>query len=103
MAFGIGTNSQFANAGAVKGEQREIACECWFTSTGKITPLMLKIQDEEGEYQVIKPILVHAQEKKLYAGTPSVEFDCSVQLQGKERRVWLIFFVNENRWVMNFR
>ena len=48
MAFGIGTNTQKADAGAVKGNQREIACDCWFTTTGKIIPRMLKIQDEDG-------------------------------------------------------
>ena len=53
MAFGIGMHSRRADAGSVRGIQREIACECWFTSTGKATPLMLKIQDEEGEIQTI--------------------------------------------------
>lgn len=47
MAFGIGTNTQEADAGQVQGTQREIACECWFTSTGKIIPRMLKIKDED--------------------------------------------------------
>lgn len=103
MAFGIGINSQYANAGAVRGKQREIACECWFTSTGKVTPLMLKLQDEEGVCHVVKPILVHSQEKKLYAGTPSIEFDCSIWLKDQQQRVYLIFYINENRWVLNMR
>ena len=47
MAFGIGTNAGNTNAGTVKGTQKEIACECWFTSTGKMIPLMLKVKDEE--------------------------------------------------------
>ena len=46
MAFGIGTNAGNTNAGTVKGTQKEIACECWFTSTGKMIPLMLKVKDE---------------------------------------------------------
>ena len=29
MAFGIGTNSQAADAGMVRGKQKEVACECW--------------------------------------------------------------------------
>ena len=32
MAFGIGTNTNRADAGPVKGKQREIACLCWFKS-----------------------------------------------------------------------
>ena len=50
MAFGIGTNPPQADAGNVRGTQRRIACECWFTSTGRIMPLMLKIQDEPDPY-----------------------------------------------------
>ena len=52
MAFGIGTNAGNTNAGTVKGTQKEIACECWFTSTGKMIPLMLKVKDEDGEIRV---------------------------------------------------
>ena len=74
MAFGIGTNSLPTDAGMVKGKQKEVACECWFTSTGKITPLMLKVKDEDGEIRVIKEITVHSQETKRYAGSPSIEF-----------------------------
>ena len=47
MAFGIGTNTQDADAGEVRGEQREVACECWFTSKGRIIPRMLKVQEED--------------------------------------------------------
>lgn len=103
MAFGIGVNCQKTNAGPVRGKQQKIACECWFTSSGKITPLMIKLEDEEGGYQVIHSIIVHSQEKKIYAGTPSIEFDCTISLQGTNRRVWLIYYQDENRWVMNFR
>ena len=36
MAFGIGTNTQKADAGPIKGKQREIGCYCWFTNKGKM-------------------------------------------------------------------
>ena len=42
MAFGVGLHPPRADAGSVRGMQKEIACECWFTSTGKVMPLMLK-------------------------------------------------------------
>ena len=101
MAFGIGMNSRGADAGGVRGIQREIACECWFTSTGKATPLMLKIQDEE--IQTIREIIVHSQEKKTYAGVPSIEYDCTLALHGRGIRAWLIYYQAESRWVINFR
>ncbi len=45
MAFGIGTNSSGTDAGSVRGTQKRIGCQCWFTSTGKVMPLMLKLQE----------------------------------------------------------
>lgn len=103
MAFGIGTNTQEADAGAVGGIQREIACECWFTSTGKMIPLMLKIRDEDGEILVIKKIEVHYQEKKKYAGIPSIEFDCTLTVLEQAIRAKLIYYQTESRWVLNLR
>lgn len=103
MAFGIGTNSQAANVQIVKGEQKKVACECWFTSTGKVIPLMIKIQDENGEIQVIREITVHSQEKKIYAGIPSIEYDCTLIINRKSVKVWLIYYQTKNRWVLNFR
>lgn len=103
MAFGIGTNIGSADAGTVKGIQKEVACQCWFTKSGKITPLMLKVQDEDGEIRVIHQIEVHSQEKKLYAGIPSIEFDCTLTILEQAIRVKLIYYQTENRWVLNFR
>lgn len=103
MAFGIGTNTQVADAGQVQGTQREIACECWFTSTGKIIPLMLKIKDEDGEMVVVNKIEVHYQEQKKYAGIPSIEFDCTLTVLEKAIRAKLIYYQTESRWVLNLR
>ena len=82
MAFGIGINMQKADAGVVKGIQKEVACECWFTSSGKLMPLMIKVQDEGGEVRTIRQIRVHSQEKKMYAGIPAIEFDCTLTVSG---------------------
>ena len=103
MAFGIGTNTFGADAGSVRGTQKEIACECWFTSTGKVTLLMLKIQDENGEIQTVREITVHPQGKKRYAGVPSIEYDYTLVLNGQNVRVRLIYYQSESRWVINFR
>lgn len=103
MAFGIGINTSYAEAGAVKGTQKEVACQCWFTKSGTITPLMLKVQDEAGEIQVIHQIEVHSREKKMYAGVPSIEFDCTLGILGQAVRAKLIFYQTENRWILNFR
>ena len=80
MAFGIGTNTQKADPGFIKGKQREIACQCWFTSKGRVTPLMLKIEDEDGEIRTVRQIHVLSQEEKKYAGVRSLEFDCIITI-----------------------
>ncbi|MCI8950990.1 MAG: hypothetical protein HFG49_13305 [Lachnospiraceae bacterium] len=103
MAFGIGTNSQKPTGNSIRGIQKKIACECWFTSTGKITPLMLKVEDEDGLIQTIRQIKVHSQETKLYAGIPSVEYDCTLFMENRKIRGWLIYYQTENRWILNFR
>lgn len=103
MAFGIETTTGKADAGSVRGTQQEIACQCWCTSTGKITPLMVKLKDEEGQIQVIRDITVHTQEKKRYAGIPSTEYDCTLVVNDRSIRAWLIFYQTQGRWVLNFR
>lgn len=103
MVFGVDANSRKADRGYVRGIQKKIACECWFTSTGKIMPLMVKLQDEEGEIQTIREIMVHSQEKKQYAGVPSIEYDCTLVIADKRVRVWLIYYQTESQWVLNFR
>ena len=104
MAFGIGIHSpQPDRGGCIRGIQKKVACECWFTSTGRVMPLMLKIQDEEGEIQTIREITVHSQEKKRYAGVPSIEYDCTLVIHGEKLRARLIYYQSENRWVLNVR
>ena len=103
MAFGTGTNTQMADAGFIKGKQREIACQCWFTSKGKVTPLMLKIEDEDGEIRTVRRIQVLSQEEKKYAGARSMEFDCIITILEQQIDVQLIYYKEENRWVLVYR
>ena len=103
MAFGIGTNTQKADSGFIKGKQREIACHCWFSSKGKVIPLMLKIEDEDGEIRTIRQIEVLSQEEKRYAGVRSLEFDCIITIMEQKIGVQLIYYKEENRWVLAYR
>ena len=103
MAFGIGTNTNRADAGPVKGKQREIACLCWFTNHGKMTPTMLKVQDEDGEIRTVRQIQVLDQEEKMYAGIMSMEFDCVITILEQQIGVRLIYYKEENRWVLVYR
>ena len=103
MAFGRGTNTQKADVGPVKGRQREIGCQCWFSSKGKVIPLMLKVQDEDGEIRTIRQIQVLSQEEKLYAGIASLEFDCIITILGQQINTHLIYYKEENKWVLVYQ
>ena len=103
MAFGIGTNTQKADSGYIRGKQKEIACQCWFTSKGKVTPLMLKIQDEDGEIRTVRQIHVLSQEEKMYAGIASLEFDCIITILEQQINIQLIYYKEESRWVLVYR
>ena len=102
MAFGIGTNTKKPDAGALKGEQREIACECWFTCPGKTTPIMIKAEDEDGEIRTIRQIQVHSQERKNYACIPSEEYDCTIAILGQKLPVKIVHYLTESKWVIYF-
>ena len=103
MAFEMGTNTQKADAGFIKGRQKEIACQCWFTSKGKVTPLMLKVQDEDGEIRTVHQIQVLSREEKTYAGMRSLEFDCVITILEQQIGVQLIYYKEENKWVLIYR
>lgn len=100
MAFGIGTNCQAGIAGALAGTLREIACECWYTASGKGIPVMIKVKDDEEIIHTIRGIRVRYSEKKNYAGVPSIEYVCEIEYLGWRRDVKLIFLVSENKWVL---
>ncbi len=102
MAFGIGIHSQQPDRGTcVRRTQKKVACECWFTSTGAVMPLMLKVEDENGQIRTIREIKIHSHEKKIYAGIPSIEYDCTLFVEDREIRVWLIYYQTESRWVLS--
>lgn len=102
MAFGMGIPPRQSDGERkIRGTQKRVACECWFTSTGRMIPLMLKIEDGEGQIRTIREIKVHSQEKKMYAGVPFIEYDCTLFVWDREIRVWLIYYQTENRWVLS--
>ena len=47
--FGIGMNNERPEAGNLKGERKEIACSCYFSCSGKTFPIMIRVEDEDGE------------------------------------------------------
>ena len=100
MAFVIQEDLQKSDTGFVRREEMEIACQCWFTSRGKMQPLMFKYQDEHGEVHMIKDITVHSSEDKNFMGTAQEVFHVSINCQGIEIKTQLIFYKKDCRWTM---
>jgi hypothetical protein len=98
--FGIGINNNAPDEGNIKGTRIEIACACWFTSKGMTTPFMIKYMDENGEIQSIRNIRVNYMESKNYSGLSSLEYDCTIINQDIIMYMKLIYFKEDNKWVM---
>ena len=46
---------------------------------------------------------IHSQERKNYAGIPSIVFDCTIVILGRQLAAKLIYYMSEGRWVLNFK
>lgn len=102
MPFGIGTNTQEADEGELRGTFREVAVACWFTSTGRAMPIMLKFQDEEGMIRRLENLRVCSSCKKRYAGIPILEYACTTLVEGREYPFLLQFYPEKCEWRIFF-
>ena len=99
MAFGIGINTDKASFDAVRGRQVAVACECWFNSRGQVLPRLFKYE-EDGEVHTIRNLHVSYSEQKNFDGVSSIEYHCEICCREETRRIKLIFFKEDCRWVM---
>lgn len=100
MAFRLGDVADHTESGKIKGIQREIACDCWFTSKGKTMPRIIKIMDEEGMVHTIHEIEVLFSEEKTYSGIQTVEHVCKICLGGRMETVKLIYTKENCKWII---
>lgn len=98
--FGIGTNTQTPDCGSLKKRFMEIACDCYFTASGRPIIRYFKYRDEEGVIQTVHDIRTVFQEEKNYAGCPSRECSCQAVIDGIQEEFKLIFFKDQCRWVL---
>lgn len=103
MPFGIGTNTQEADEGELKGSFREVAVACWFTSTGRTMPILLKFQDEEGVVHQLENLRVSSSCRKRYAGISIMEYACKTMVNGQEYPFLLQFYPEKCEWRIYFR
>lgn len=88
------------DAGALRGIQREIACECWFTSQGKSIPKMIKIMDDSGQIYTVRNVRVLMSEEKNYSGIPRVEHLCQIEWKQRREVVKLVFTKENCKWTL---
>jgi len=100
MAFHLGDIAERLDSGSLRGIQREVACECWFTSRGKTIPRRIRIMDEDGVQHLISEIRLLATEEKTYAGIRTVEHLCRIGLGGRQTLVKLVFTKESCRWTL---
>ena len=100
MGFRLGDIMEHKDAGAFIGVQREIACDCWFTSKGKTKPRMIKVLDEEGIVHTIDHIEVLYSEDKNYSGVATVEHVCRIYAGDQSEVVKLVFRKENCTWNM---
>ena len=101
MAFGIGINAQQPGTKKPAGSYTDVACECWFTSGGRVMPLMLKVKTEDGTVKIIRKINVISSEVKNFCGIPAVEYICEPELEERIlKNARLIFYPSDCRWTL---
>lgn len=82
------------------GKKIKIACQCWFTTSGEMTPLMFKYEDENGEIKTIRKVFILRKEKLFSGCSPITDFFCKINLNGMSREVTLSFCHSASTWEM---
>lgn len=100
MGFQLGDIAERTEQGILRGIQREIACECWFTSKGRSIPKIIKVMDEEGMLHTIREIQLLTSEEKTYSGIQTIEHLCRIKLGGRIETVKLVFTKENCKWAL---
>ena len=78
--------------------QREVAVDCWFTSTGRMMPLRMKCREDDRIF-TIEPITILKEEENRYAGVLVHVFHCRARMEtGVDQEFSLLFYVEQCRW-----
>ncbi|MDO5345765.1 MAG: hypothetical protein Q4E91_08480 [Lachnospiraceae bacterium] len=97
-AFAQGQVEERLQEREVRGRKRKVAVDCWFTSTGRTMPRMMKFENEDGCLQMVNNIRIIRREQKYYAGIYCQRFDCKATVDGVEREFILMFRPREHLW-----
>ena len=90
------------NSGEIKGKLTvlDVACLSWFTRSGKVLPIAVKYQGDDGQIYEAKHIKIKTVSDKFYCGIASVEYICEAKFSGLLKEFKLIYYLEEHKWKM---
>lgn len=100
MAFGNGMEEEKLQEKAIAGRYQKVAVGCWFTSTGRGIPKLVKYEDEAGFRHTLDHIQVIRTEQKYYGGILSRKYVCSAVVGERKQDFILLYYPVENTWDM---
>ena len=102
MGFVVAAQEERLQEQVVKGQYQKVAVACWYTSSGKSIPMMIKFEDSEGCLQEIRDIHVIRSEKKHYAGILLQRFECCSTVENREYLFTLLYHPDSGIWDLVF-
>lgn len=100
MGFTVGTEREALQEHTVRGRYQKVAVGCWFTSTGKGMPQIVKYEDADGCLEVLRDIQILKSEQKYYGGILRRKYECEAMVNGVCRRFILLYNPETNSWDM---
>lgn len=100
MGFAISTEKEKLQERAIRGKYLKAAVGCWFTSSGKAMPQIVKYEDDDGCIQILRDIHVINTTQKYYAGIQSRKYDCSVIVDQRKQEFTLLYNPETGQWNM---
>lgn len=100
MEYRTGIPREEGRRQIIRGRYQKVAVDCWFTSTGKTIPRMIKYEDCEGCVRTLREIQLLRNDKCCQAGMPVFRYDCLAAVNGREQRFTLLYHPGKNIWDM---
>lgn len=100
MGFSLEPQRERLQERGIQGSFRNVAVMCWFTSSGKAIPIMIKYEDEDGVRHTVNPIETVSYDKKFYAGIYALKYKCRAEFAGIMKEFILMFHPDGTTWEM---
>ncbi|MDO5423858.1 MAG: hypothetical protein Q4F41_09045 [Eubacteriales bacterium] len=98
MGFTTGTEEETLQEKAIPGRHQKAAVSCWFTSTGRAIPQLVKYMDEDGSFRTLKNIQVLTTDQKYYGGILSRKYVCRTLSAGRTWDFTLLYYPESGIW-----